>query len=78
MTTCLFGDKALTDDLLLDSIRFYVSSEEQVILHNCIAGKLSPRDGKFLDLLSSSKCYRNPTEQNSYNEAIPTALDTGP
>ena len=60
----MFGDEALTDNLLLDSFRFYVSSEERGILDNVIDGKLSPNDGEFLDLLSSFKCYRNPTEQN--------------
>ena len=42
---------------------FFVSSEWG-ILDNCIAGKLSPQEGEFLDLLSSFKGYRNPKEQN--------------
>lgn len=64
ITTCLFGDEALTDDLLLDSFRFYLSSEERNTLDECFAGRLSPNDGEILDLLSSFKCYRNPTEEN--------------
>ena len=64
ITTRLFGDEALTDDLLLDSFRFYLSSEERETLDECFAGRLSPNDGEILDLLSSLKCYRNPTEEN--------------
>ena len=62
-TTCLFGDEALTDDLL-DSFRFYLSSEERDTLDECFAGRLSPNDGEILDLLSSFKCYRNTQEEN--------------
>ena len=64
IATRLFGDEALTDDLLLDSFRFYLSSEERETLDECFAGRLSPNDGEILDLLSSLKCYRNPTEEN--------------
>lgn len=64
ITTCLFGDEALSDGLLLDSFRFYVSSDERDIIDSCIAGNLKPDDGDLLDFLSSFKCYRNPTEQN--------------
>ena len=64
ITTCLFGDEALTDDLLLDSFRFYLSSEERATLDECLAGTLSPNDGEILHLLSSFICYRNPTEEN--------------
>ena len=64
ITTCLFGDDALTDDLLLDSFRFYLSSEERDTLDECFPGRLSPNDGEILDLVSSFKCYRNPTEEN--------------
>ena len=38
ITTCLFGDEALTDDLLLDSFRFYLSSEERDTLDGCFVG----------------------------------------
>ena len=64
ITTCLFGDEALTEDLLLDSVRFYLSSEERATLDECLAVRLSPNDGEILDLPSSFKCYRNPTEEN--------------
>ena len=64
ITTCLFGDEALTDDLLLDSSRFFLSSEDRATVDECLAGKFSPNDGEILDLLSSFKCYRNPTEEN--------------
>lgn len=61
--TCLFEDEALTNDVL-DSFRFYVSSDDRDILANCIAGNVHPNDDELLDFLSSFKCYRNPTEQN--------------
>ena len=51
-------------DLLLDSFRFYVSSDDRDILANCIAGNVHPNDDELIDFLSSFKCYRNPTEQN--------------
>ena len=38
---------------------FFVSSEWG-ILDNCIAGKLSPQEGEFLDLLSSFKMLQKP------------------
>ncbi|XP_068690749.1 uncharacterized protein [Montipora foliosa] len=62
--TCLFEDEALTNDLLLASFRFYVSSDDRDMLANCIAGNVHANDDELLDFLSSFKCYRNPTEQN--------------
>ena len=54
----------MTNDLLLDSFRFYVSSDDRDILANCIAGNVHPNDDELLDFFSSFKCDRNPTEQN--------------
>ena len=62
--TCLFEDEALTNDFLLGSFRFYVSSDDRDIVANCIAGNVHPNDDELIDFLSSFKCYRNPTEQN--------------
>ena len=64
LMTSFFEDEALTNDLLLDSFRFYVSSDDRDILANCIAGNVHPNDDELLDFLSSFKCYRNATEQN--------------
>lgn len=62
--SCLYGEEALTKECLLDSFYAYVSKDEQEIAKKCLKGEVGVADEDVLDMLSSYKCYRQPTQEN--------------
>lgn len=62
--SCLFGEQDVTTECLFDSFKAYISTDEQEILMKCMNGQIDMADDDVLDLLSSYKCYRQPTREN--------------
>ena len=54
LTGCLFGENAITEDMLLDSFKAYVSSEEEEVIQKCLTDpSIDPsKDEDALDFLS--------------------------
>lgn len=64
IASCMYGEDALTRKCLLDSFCIYVSKDEQEIIKKCLEGEIDVNDEDLLDLLSSYKCYRLPTQES--------------
>ena len=60
----LFGEQAVTRECLYDSFKMYISKDEQEILRKCLDGQIDATDDDLLEMLSSYKCYRQPTHEN--------------
>ena len=54
----LFGDDAVTEQILMDSFKHYVTVDEKVTIEESLTNYSMSED--LLDLLSSYKCYKNP------------------
>ena len=63
---CFFGEESLTPDFLIESFKLFVSQDEREVIEKSLAGDFVPSDGDLLDLLSSFKCYKNPTQDNIF------------
>ena len=62
--SCLFGEDSLTEECLLDSFNAYISKDEQDTIKMCLKDEITPDDKDVLEILSSYKCYRNPSKEN--------------
>ena len=60
----LFGEQAVTRECLYDSFKMYISKDEQEMLRKCLDGQIDGTDEDRLEMLSSYKCYRQPTHEN--------------
>ena len=72
MGSCLFEEKDISDSFLLEAFSLYISKDEAETLKQCKEGKLEANDDDVLEVLSSYKCYKNPTKENT--ELIITQL----
>ena len=59
---CILGEEKLSNDVLLDSFKLYVSADEKEVINACM-------NGHFDDFLSSYKCFRVASAEN-INEII--------
>ena len=67
ITSCLFGEDAITGESLVESFYAYISNDEQEILKNCLDGEITKEDvtkEDLLDVLGSYKCFRQPSPEN--------------
>ena len=61
---CLFGEEIITGDLLLESFYHFLPNDEADILQKTASPDFDPLDEELLDILSSYKCFKNPTKEN--------------
>ena len=64
MGSCMYGEEAVTKESLLELFRLYISKDEEETLKKSLEGELDPEDDDMFDLLSSYKCYCNPSKEN--------------
>ena len=64
LVSCLFGEEAITHDLLLESFYKFLPIDEAETLKKSTSNDFDPQDEDLLDILSSYKCYKNPTKEN--------------
>ena len=64
IATSLFGEAVLSEKVLLENFRLYISSDEQKVFDKCVDGKFCTDDDDLLDFLSAYKCYRVPSQDN--------------
>lgn len=64
MGSCLFEEGAISDSFLLEAFSLYIGKDEAETLRKCLEGKLDANDDEVLEVLSSYKCYKNPTKEN--------------
>ena len=65
MGGCLFEERDISDSFLLEAFSLYISKDEAETLKQCKEGKLEANDDDdVLEVLSSYKCYKNPTKEN--------------
>ena len=64
IATCLFEEESLKRDDLIQSFRMYICDDERETFDKCMNKELSPNDDEVLELLSSYKCFRMPSEEN--------------
>ena len=66
---CILGEEKLSNDLLLDSFKLYVSADEKEVIDACMDGHFDINNEDTLDFLSSYKCFRVANAEN-INEII--------
>ncbi len=54
---CILGEKKLSNDLLLDSFKHYVSADEMEVINACMNGHFDIDDEDTSDFLESYKCF---------------------
>ena len=63
ITYTLFGDDALSDELLKDGFLQFVSPEEKDVITSML-NEFVDGDSELLDILSMYNCFRNPSPGN--------------
>ena len=61
----LFGEESLTPQFLIESLKLYISVEDQKVVNKSMGADFDPTDEHLLDFFSCFKCYISPIEQNN-------------
>jgi len=64
MGSCLFEESAIPESSLLEAFYLYIGKDEAEALRKCNEWELDANDDEVLEVLSSYKCYKNPTKEN--------------
>ena len=65
ISSCIFGEDSLSEEMLLDSFRMYISSDEKDTMDHCLANQENiSGNSDLMELLSSYSCHRIPNEEN--------------
>ena len=64
MGSCLFEESTTSDSFLVEAFLSYMGKDEAETLRKCTEGELDANDDEVLEVLSSYKCYKNPTKEN--------------
>lgn len=56
--TCLYGESAVSEDLLLQSFMNFVSESEKKLIQSCLDGQVDPLDEELCDFLSTFDCKK--------------------
>ena len=64
MGSCLIEESTISDSFLLEAFLSYIGKDEAETLRKCTEGELDANDDEVLEVLSSYKCYKNPTKEN--------------
>ena len=68
VASCILGEDCLSDEMLLQAFTQYVSEDEKEVMKNCLENRSNvAQNTELLDLLSSYKCFRGPSEDNIGN-----------
>lgn len=62
VVSCLFGESAVSEQMLMESFMQYVSQDERKVIQKCSNGELEPDDENLIELLSTFYCKRAVTE----------------
>ena len=62
VTSCLFGESAISEQMLMDSFMQYVSEDERKVIQQCLNGELEADDESLIELLSTFDCKRTVTK----------------
>lgn len=58
IVACLFGESAVSDEMLISSFMQYVSNDERTVVQECVNGEVEIDDAQLIDLLSNFECKR--------------------
>ena len=64
---CIFGEEKVPNDMLLESFKLYVSTDEKNVINVCLNRNFNSQDEDTLEFLSSYKCFHAPSEENINN-----------
>lgn len=65
IASCIHGEDSISDEMLLEAFKMYVSEDEREVITSCLEDSAKVIDNsELLEALSSYKCYRVPTQEN--------------
>lgn len=62
VVSCLFGESAVSENMLMESFMQYVSEDERKVIEKCSNGELEADDENLIELLSTFDCKRTLTD----------------
>ena len=62
VASCLFGESAVSEQMLMESFMQYVSEDERKVIQKCLNGELKADDEDLIELLTTFDCKRTVTE----------------
>ena len=63
--SCILGEESISDEMLLNNFRSYISEDEKETMDYCLENRGNlPDNPDLMEFLSSYKCYRLPSEEN--------------
>ena len=70
VASCLFGESAVSEKMLMESFMQYVSEDERKVIQKCSNGKLEADDENLIELLSTFDCKRAVTESTMIMKTV--------
>lgn len=65
IASCIHGEDSISDEMLLEAFKMYVSEDEREVISGCLEDSAKVIDNsELLEALSSYKCYRVPAQEN--------------
>ena len=62
VVSCLFGESAVSDEMLIGSFMQYVAEDERSVVQKCVNGEIEADDEGLVELLSNFECKRTITK----------------
>lgn len=69
----LYGESAVSDEMLLGSFKQYVSEDERKVVEKCANGEIEANDVELSELLSNFECKRTVTKSTILKTVIEVA-----
>ena len=73
VASCLFGESAVSDGMLLESFMQYVSADERKVVEKCVNGEIEAEDEELAELLTNFECKRAVTKSTVLKTLIEVA-----
>lgn len=65
ISICIFGEDSVSEEMLLDSFRIYISADEKETMDSCLENQENiSGNSDLMELLSSYNCHRIPNAEN--------------
>eukprot|EP00794_Sanderia_malayensis_P000832 gene832-124_t len=64
LASTLFGEGAVSAEILLMSFKNYIALDEKAVLEQCFAEAFDTNDDDLLDFLSAYRCFKTPSKDN--------------
>ena len=64
ISSCIHGEDSITQEMLLEAFKMYVSEDEKETITNCLESHSNLSSDEVMEFLSSYKCYRSPSKEN--------------